>query len=116
SSGQSLVLDNLPNSGLSYGAVAVQNVSSVTGSANLSAAIASNDLTATASGGSVVIAAGGSFDLVFTATPSAIGTFANPRSGGNAQVDPNNNVAETNEANNTFSDSVTVTAPDLTAT
>src|SRR5262249_58277866 len=46
----------------------------------------------------------------------AIGTFANPRAAGTCAVDPNNNVAESNEGNNACSDTVTVTASDLTAT
>ena len=55
------------------------------------------------------------FDIIFTATPSAIGTFTNPRSGGNTTVDPNNNVVESSEANNAaIANAVTVTAPDLT--
>ena len=40
----------------------------------------------------------------------AAGTYANP-SGGSCAVDPNNNVPETNEANNSCSNSVTVVGP-----
>src|SRR5262249_31838113 len=79
--------------------------------------IASSDLTCTASGGTVIIGATtGSFQAQFSATPSATGSFANPRAAGTCAVDPNNNVTETNEGNNACSDTVTVTAADLTAT
>jgi len=41
--------------------------------------------------------------------PSETGTINNPRSGGNCAVDPNGNIAETDETNNACSDSVNVT-------
>ena len=47
-----------------------------------------------------------------TVTPAAVGTFANPS---NICVDPGLNVPESNENNNGCSDTVTVTAPDLTS-
>ena len=75
----------------------------------ISCGIDANVLTCTASG-AVTIAAPGSFDVSFTATASAAGTYANP-SGGSCAVDPNNNVPETNEANNSCSNSVTVVGP-----
>lgn len=109
--GQTIVLDNLPNASIAYGAVSVANSVSVSGT--ISAVIANSNLTATANG-PIVIAAGGSFDLICTATPSAIGVFANPRSGGTAAVDPANVIVESNEGDNSASDSVTVSAPDLT--
>jgi uncharacterized repeat protein (TIGR01451 family) len=58
----------------------------------------------------VAIAAPGSFDVSFTATASAAGTFANP-SGGSCTVDPNNNAPETSEANNSCSNTVVVVGP-----
>src|SRR5262249_3785850 len=95
-------------------AVTVANASGVTGT--VSAAIdASANLKATASG-PVSIAAGGSFDLVFTATPSVLGTFTSPRSGGTPPAHPNNVVAQNNESNNTCTGAAAVAAPDLTAT
>ncbi len=107
SSGQTLLLDNLPNSNVGYGAVTVTNLSGITGTivAGISTA---DDLTATATGGSVTIAAGGSFDVQFTATPTAAGEFANPRTSGTATADPGDVVAENDETNNTASDTVTV--------
>src|SRR5206468_3508587 len=104
------------NTNIGYGSVSFANLSGVAGTGSLAGAIGSSDLSVTANSGTIILAAGGGFDVTFTATPSAIGTYANPRSGGSATVDPNGNVTESNEANNSFSDSVTVTAPDLTAT
>src|SRR5438067_2342377 len=67
--------------------------------------------------GTVTLAPGNAFDVVFTANATAFGTFNNPRSGGIAMVDPNDNVLESNEANNNATpNSVTITAPDLVAT
>src|SRR5438034_739557 len=74
--------------------------SGITGTIN--ASIGGNVVTAVASG-AVSIAVGGSFDLVFTATPSAVGAFTNT-----ATVDPDSRVTESNEGNNTGSDTVTV--------
>ena len=116
--GQTISSDNLPDTNVSYGAATPGNFTNVTGSANVSCSIdGSSDLTCTASGGSVTIGATtGSFDVTFTATPSAIGSFANPRGGGVCRVDPNTLISESNETNNDCSNTVTVTAPDLTAT
>src|SRR5205823_14882167 len=56
--GQSLVLDNLPNSNVGYSTVSVTNATGVTGSGSVSASInGTSDLSATASGGSVIVAA-----------------------------------------------------------
>jgi len=112
-SGQRLLVDDLPNSGASYGAVIVTPSAGVTGA--VACSIASSTLTCTASGGSVVIPAGASLSVAFSVTPSARGTFANPRASGKCEIDPDNVVSESNEANNTCSDTVVVTEPDLTA-
>jgi LPXTG-site transpeptidase (sortase) family protein len=56
--------------------------------------------------GTVSMPAGASFSVTFAVTPTAAGGLANT-----ATVDPNGNVTETNEANNTGSDTVTVVAP-----
>ena len=111
-SGQTILTDNLPNTNISYSSVTVTPGGGITGTINCS--IASADLTCTASG-SVRIDSGSSFTADFVATPSAIGTFANPRAAGQCEIDPSSDVSESNEGNNTCSDSVTVTAPDLTA-
>lgn len=99
---QAILSDSLPDSNISYGTVSVTNVISVTNSANVTCAIdGSANLGCTASGATVTIGAGGSFDVQFSATPSAIGTFINPRTAGICQVDPNSMVTESNEDNNT---------------
>jgi uncharacterized repeat protein (TIGR01451 family) len=116
-SGQTILSDNLPNSNVVYGAPSTSNLTSVSGTGTISCSInGTSDLTCTASGGTVIIAAGGSFKVNVLATPSAIGPYANPRSGGTAKIDPNNNVGESDETNNTATDTVVVTAPDLTLT
>src|SRR5262249_43701300 len=75
-------------------------------------------LSCVASGATVTLGdgGGGSFTVSFTAAPNAPGTFANPASGGVCTVDPSNVVAEEDETNNSCSDSVVVTKPDLTVT
>jgi hypothetical protein len=118
-SGDTIVSDDLPSSGLTYGTPSVTNTSGLTGTGQVACSIASNTLTCTASGGSVTIPAGQSFDLSVQATPAASGTFDSPRSGGTCSVDPGGVVTESDETNNACSpatDSVTVIAPDLTAT
>ena len=54
--GQTILTDNLPNAGLTYGAVSVQNVSNISGVPFINCAITSSNLTCTASGGSVTFA------------------------------------------------------------
>src|SRR5262249_27301677 len=111
--GTTVLTDNLPNSNIAYGAVSVLNVSGMTGS--ISCNIDTGDLNCVAVG-TVSIAAGGSFDVRFSATASAAGTFGNPRSGGSCSVDPNNVVDEADETNNTCSDSVTVSSVNVVYT
>ena len=108
--GQTILTDNLPNANVTYGAATATNFTNITGSANIACTILANDLTCTAALGAVTIgAATGSFDVQFTATPTAPGTFANPRTAGVCTVDPNNNISELIENNNACSDSVAVT-------
>ncbi len=135
--GQTLVLDNLPYLNMSYGKPRIINRSGVTGTINLpDIAISpppsvnvSATLTATATG-QVTIAQNGSFDIVFTATASAPGSYVDPppnaaglfpdplsptRPGNNilpgtgsvAVVDPYGAIAE-NYANNYGRDTVAV--------
>jgi hypothetical protein len=119
--GQTIISDNLPNSNINYGAVTVQNAANITGSANISCSIVSNDLTCTANGGSVTFDSNigaSSFDVVFSATAQAAGTYQNPRTGGGvAQIDPNNGIAESNESNNSpTANTVTVGKASTTTT
>jgi hypothetical protein len=119
--GQTIISDNLPNSNINYGTPTVQNVSNVTGSANILCSIVSNDLTCVANGGSVTFDSNigaSKFDVVFSATAQAAGTYQNPRTGGGtAQVDPNNVVVESNEGNNSpANNTVTVGKANTTTT
>ena len=107
--GQRIVIDNLPTSNISYGTVPTPTSNNVTGT--LSASITGGILTVLAGGpNGVSIAAGGSFDIVLTATATAVGTFTNPRIPGVAMVDPDGWIPEFNAGNNTGSNTVTVTA------
>jgi predicted outer membrane repeat protein len=120
-SGQTILTDNLPNSNVLYGAPTVQNVSNITGSANISCAIVSNDLTCVANGGSVTFASNvgaSNFDVVFSATAQVAGSYQNPRTGGGlAKIDPNTLIAESNETNNSPSNNtVTVGKAGTTTT
>ena len=119
--GQTIITDNLPSSNLNYGTPTVENATNITGSANISCAIVSNDLTCTASGGSVTFDSNigaSSFEVVFSATPQAAGSYQNPRTGGGiAQIDPNNVIVESNETNNSpAANTVTVGKANTTTT
>lgn len=103
SAGQPILLDDLPNSGFTYGVPAVGNFTGVTGTTNISTTMTGNSLTLTATG-PVTIASGGRFTVNFGITPTANGVYQNPRSGGTASVDPNNVIPESNENNNSFTD------------
>ena len=112
---QTLLTDNLPTSGLSYGAASVGNiVGSITNSGSIQCAIVSNTLNCTANGAAVTLAAGSSFDVSLTATPTAGGVFANPSPGGVCAADPLGYITESNENNNSCSDTVTVSVAGIT--
>jgi streptogramin lyase len=116
-SGKTILRDNLPNASIGYGTPTVGNiVGTVANSGAIGCGISASDLVCTANSLPVTLDSGSSFDVSFTATPSAAGIFANPRVGGICAVDPENNITETIETNNSCGDSVTVGAPDLTAT
>lgn len=119
-SGQTIFLDNMPNSNINYGAATTNGASGISGTGTINCAVASSNLTCTASGGTVIFAAGATINVAVTGSPSAIGTYANPRGGGICRVDSSNNILEGNagataEINNDCSDTVVITAPDLTA-
>jgi hypothetical protein len=112
--GNTVALDNLPNTSIIYGLPSILNASGVTGTLVPAIDVNSN-LTITASG-AVTINSGGSFDIQLTVTPAVTGTYVNPRNTGLCVVDPNNNVSESNEANNGATNSVVVTCPVITGT
>lgn len=113
--GQTILTDNLPSAGISYGVASVSNVVGISNSSAITCKIIGADLSCAAQGAAVTFAIGASFDVKFAATPTAAGAFANPRNGGVCAVDPLNAVLESNENNNSCADVVTVTAPDLSA-
>ncbi len=117
SSGQTILSDNLPNADMSYGTPSVGSQTGISGAGTISCSIVTSNLSCIASGGSVTLAsATGGFTVTVPATPTASGTFANPRAGGACSADPNNNITEGDETNNSCSDSVTVNdSPDLIA-
>ncbi len=116
--GDTILIDNLPNTGATYGAPTVANAVGITNPGNIACSIAGSDLTCTASGGSVTMAnTTGAFDVQVNVTPTVIQPLGNPRAGGACVVDPNNAVTpESDENNNTCGDTVNVIAPDLTVT
>ncbi len=120
--GQTILRDELPNSNITYGTPTVQNVSNITGSANILCSVdGSSNLTCVANGGSVTFDSNigaSSFDVVFSATAQTAGTYQNPRTGGGiAQIDPNSLIAESNETNNSpVANTVTVGKANTTTT
>ena len=86
----------------------------ITGTIACSISVGGGLLTCVAGAGGVTIAATtGTFRAIFTATPSAVGTFTNP-TGGTCKVDPGEDIAESDETDNACnSDAVVVQAPDL---
>jgi len=96
--GQTIYADTMPSIDVSYGAPSIGSASGITGAINCALSVG-NVILCTASG-AVSIAVSGSFRVDVTATPTAAGTFTNP-TGGLARVDPNNNVAESNESTTT---------------
>src|SRR5688572_29378349 len=98
-----IISDTLPGVAAYYpqGAVTVTNgATPPTGTIDCS--ITGTALNCAASG-SVTLPVNGSFNVTFTVTPSATDSLANT-----ATVDPNGNVLEINETNNTGSDTVAV--------
>ncbi len=102
--GQALLSDTLP-ANATYGDLTTGSFTDITNSANISCGITTGTLLCSASGKDVSIATGGSFEITYSATPTATGNLANT-----ATVDPNGSVTESDESNNTGSDTVTVNA------
>ncbi|HEY5728408.1 MAG TPA: CARDB domain-containing protein, partial [Anaerolineales bacterium] len=102
--GQTILSDTLPGVAGYYpqGALTVTNgATPPTGTINCS--ITGTALSCVASG-AVTLPVNASFSITFAVTPTAAGSLANT-----ATVDPNGNITESNEGNNTGSDTVTVT-------
>jgi hypothetical protein len=103
--------DNLRGPPLAYGPVSVLHESGIMCAEHISCTIETGPDLQCTSGGGVLIDPGGSFDVRFAATPSASGTFTNPRASGICRVDPDLLVTEGDETNNDCSDTVVVHFP-----
>jgi hypothetical protein len=106
--GEQLLTDPLP-AGATYGVPSVNNPVNITNVGNLLCAITANTLACAADGAAVTIDVGGSLEVALTVTPTATGSLDNT-----ATVDPGEEVAESDEENNTGTDSVSVTEPGAT--
>ena len=107
---QTILSDQLP-AAATYGTLPLTltpgNFTNVTNSVNITCSIASNVLTCIANGGSVTIGnTSGSFTVAFGVTPTETGSLENT-----VTVDPDINVAESIETNNTGSGTVIVSSP-----
>jgi uncharacterized repeat protein (TIGR01451 family) len=116
---ETVLIDNLPDSGVTYGSPVVENVTNVSQVGGINCSIsAAKDLTCktgNANGNYVYIEVGGYFDVSIDVTPSASTLLENPRGGrggDTCQVDPDNKVPESQDKNNNCSDSVFVTLAD----
>lgn len=116
---ETILIDNLPDSGVTYGSPVVENVTNVSQGGVINCSIsAAKDLTCktgNANGNYVYIEVGGYFDVSIDVTPSASTLLENPRGGrggDKCQVDPDNKVPESQDKNNNCSDSVFVTLAD----
>ncbi len=113
--GQVIFRDDLPNTNINYSTpmtdVELGDFTDYDGVISCSID-GSKTVTCIASGGPVTFFGafganpGSSFYAEFTATPSADGTFTNPRSGGTCSVDPDNHLTESNEGDNSATDTV----------
>lgn len=104
-------MDNLPGTGLNYGEPAVTSTTGITNADHLQAFIDRNgDLVLNAVGADITVGAGeGTITVGVLVLPTRTGKFVNPRAGGTCRADPNNEIEESNELNNTSSDRVEVT-------
>ena len=104
--GQTILLDDLPATGVAYGTPAVATAGGVGGTVDCQ--VASAELSCAPGGGAVSLPAGSAVDVSLTVTPGAAGTYTEPRARGTCAVDPFSVIGEANETNNACSDSVTV--------
>jgi len=108
-SGEVILRDMLPSGAAYGGSVTVTNGTTPPGgTGTIVCTIADQTLTCVASGGAVTLAPGASFQAAFEVTPSLVGVLSN--SGSACQADPDGQVHETAEDNNTCSDAITVSA------
>jgi len=102
--GQTIFTDTLPSTHVSY---SLQGFNPVT---NMTCSLVANLLTCSASGGDVTLGVSQGFFVGVTATATAAGSYVNP-TGGVCAVDPNNDIIEFSETNNSCTNTVIVVAP-----
>ncbi|PKO00955.1 MAG: hypothetical protein CVU42_02225 [Chloroflexi bacterium HGW-Chloroflexi-4] len=111
-SGDVIIRDYLPSGPTYNSTVSVISDAVVpTGTGTITCSISADVLTCLAQGGTVILDADASFTAVINITSvNNSGDLVNP-TGGDCLVDPDNNIQESNETNNSTSDMVTVNVP-----
>jgi CSLREA domain-containing protein len=113
SDGETIFRDELPV-GPTFGVPALENITEITNSGNISCTInGSSNLVCAASGADVTMKARSAFDVVLSVTSPSTLTLENPRTSGICRVDPDGLVTESNETDNDCSDTVTIGAPEM---
>jgi uncharacterized repeat protein (TIGR01451 family) len=107
SPGEVILTDNLPVTGLSYPPMAYGLAGGTAGT--IACAIDVNSDLSCIATSLLTIPQNGRVELIVLVTTSTAGTYDNPRAQGVCAVDPNDIVPESNEADNTCADTVTVT-------
>ena len=110
SDGEEILRDDLPTDAT----YAINTVTVSVSSGDVTCSISANQLSCDSDGGTTM-AANDSFTVAWDVTPTAPGDLVNP-TGGVCEADPNDILEESSNANNGCGDTVTVEAPDLTAT
>ncbi len=109
--GQTIFSQTLPT-GPTYGVPTPGTSSGITNSGNISCSIVSNTLLCKVVGDPVTIGVDGYFNIVLNVTPNSTASLSST-----VTVDPNGNITESNENNNTSIDIVNVlTDPSITPT
>ncbi|MEO1369561.1 MAG: hypothetical protein AAFX50_20465, partial [Acidobacteriota bacterium] len=108
SSGLPILLDGLPNSGMTYGEPVIAQTSGLT-SGGFACSVATDTLTCSSTS-AAVLAPGGFITVEIDATPTAPGTFVNPRANSTCIADPIDQDREIDETDNECSDTVVVPA------
>lgn len=98
-----VLLDQLPDTGIGYGATSVANGGGTTGTATCN--VTGFDLECVAAS-AITLPPGGTLSVSLTALPEDIATYDNPRASGDCSVDPGDAVEESDEADNDCADSV----------
>ena len=110
SNGEIFFIDNLP-AGATYGSINVILTNVTTGPGSIGCVIAINVMTCTVSGAISLNAGNGEVTIEIPVTPTITsGTLTNPDSG-SCEVDPDDEVVESNESNNDCNSDSEIVAP-----